>query len=53
MKKMKSGADTEKHFPQWLGEKGTYVYVLVMLVFFALFYTNKMFNVVDDKRRFF
>ena len=53
MKKMKSGADTENHFPQWLGEKGTYVYVLVMLVFFALFYTDKMFNVVDDKRRFF
>lgn len=52
-KKAKSTAGTKVNFPEWLGEKGTYVYVLVMLVVFSLFCTNKMFDVVEDRWHFF
>lgn len=53
MKEMKHVGDTKKNIPQWLAEKGTYVCVLIMLVFFSLFCTNKMFNLVEDRRCFF
>lgn len=37
----------------WLGEKGTYFYVLIMLVVFPLFYTNGLFNLCKDKEDLF
>ncbi|HCT91650.1 MAG TPA: hypothetical protein DF613_09785 [Lachnospiraceae bacterium] len=53
MKKKKNSAETEMSFPQWVGEKGTYIYVLIMLVVFSLYCTNKMFNLVEDRKNFF
>lgn len=38
---------------EWLGEKGTYLYVLAMLVIFPLFYTNGVWNLQQDKANFF
>ena len=37
----------------WLGEKGTYFYILIMLVVFPLFYTNGLFNLCKDKEDLF
>ena len=39
----------KKRLAEWLAEKGTYIYLLAMLLLFALFHTDKMFNVVNDK----
>lgn len=53
MKKTKNKTGAKINFPEWLGEKGTYIYVLIMLVVFSLYCTNKMFNVVEDRKNFF
>lgn len=53
MKKTENKAKARGDLPRWLGEKGTYVYVLIMLVLFSLYCTDKMFNVVADRKNFF
>ena len=38
---------------EWLGKRGTYFYVLIMLVIFPLFYTDGLFNLCSDKEDLF
>lgn len=45
--------NTKKGAAEWLAGKGTYVYLLAMLLLFALYHTNKMFSVVNDKWKIF
>lgn len=45
--------NTKKGAAEWFAQKGTYIYLLVMLLVFALFYTDKMHRVVADKKLIF
>lgn len=45
--------DTQNSVAEWLGEKGTSFYLLMMMTVFPLFYSNKMFHLVSDKENIF
>ncbi len=38
---------------EWFGDRLTHIYLLFMLAAFPAFYTNKLFNLTDDKESFF
>lgn len=45
-------AESKKNWAKWLGEKGTSVYLFMMLAVFPMFFTS-MFHLTKDKRDFF
>lgn len=50
MKKVKKAKVNEW---EWIGNKLTQIYIVLMLVVFPLFFTNKLFNLTNDKKYFF
>ncbi len=45
--------ETKEGVVEWIGRKGTYLYIIIMLVIFPVYYTDGVFNLRTDKKNFF